>query len=93
MRILAIVRLWSVFLFCLILFSLQAATRLSFEANLGQTGTDIRYLVHTPNGVIFITNRGITLSGGGHTLPAQLHSNCLATNTTSASRRRPSQWW
>src|ERR1039458_3590469 len=63
-------RLWFVFCACLIPFSLHAGG-LSFEPNLGQTGSEIRYLARTSNGVIFITDRGITLNGPPKPQPAR----------------------
>lgn len=69
MRILSNLRWWCVLCGYLASFNLQAAG-ISFEPNLGQTGADIRYLARTSSGVIFITDRGITLSEPLHTVPA-----------------------
>jgi hypothetical protein len=73
------------------------------KPTLGQTGTDIRYLVHTANGVIFITDRGITLSAQLQTLPAfELLGSNLSTEWQPQSStgetfsyfigRDPSKW-
>ena len=71
MRIPANLHLWFVSCACLTPFSLQAGAGLSFETNLGQTGSEIRYLARTSNGVIFITDRGITLNGRPNPQPAR----------------------
>jgi hypothetical protein len=64
MRIPANLRLWCVFCAYTIPFCLQARAELSFEANLGQTAPENRYLARTSSGVIFITDQGITLNEG-----------------------------
>ena len=58
---------------CLILVNsagLYTTDSLSFEPNRGQTAAEIRYLARTSNGVIFVTDRGVTLSGAARTAPA-----------------------
>jgi hypothetical protein len=70
MPIRANIRLWSVLCSCLTPLSLWAGADLSFEPNRGQTGAEIRYLARTRDGVIFVTDRGLTLSGQGQTAPA-----------------------
>jgi hypothetical protein len=69
MPIRASVRLW--WLLCLCFApGLRGGTGLSFEPNRGQTAAEIRYLARTANGVIFVTDRGVTLSGAKQTAPA-----------------------
>jgi hypothetical protein len=64
MRILAYLRLWFVFCVCLLPIRLHAGAGLSFEPNLGQTAAEIRYLVRTSSGVIFVTDRGVIVNKG-----------------------------
>jgi hypothetical protein len=70
MPIRASVRLWCLLWLCLAPTGLQGGTGLSFEPNRGQTAAEIRYLARTANGVIFVTDRGVTLSGPKRTVPA-----------------------
>ena len=74
------------FLASMLPFTLQAAGGLSFEPNLGQTGAGIRYLAHASNGVIFVTDRGITLQGGASY--ELLNSNSSAEWTPESSTGR-----
>ncbi|HLK17413.1 MAG TPA: hypothetical protein VKT81_00615 [Bryobacteraceae bacterium] len=48
----------------------EAAGGLSFEPNLGQTGSDVRYIARTSGGVVFVTEHGIVLSAGNAAIPA-----------------------
>src|SRR5215472_12287750 len=51
-------------------FTLHAANGISFEPNLGQTGSGIDYVVRTASAVVFITNSGIIVSGTERSTPA-----------------------
>src|SRR5579871_4461757 len=70
MRTVAKKRLWFLLSALAAPFSLAAAGALSFEPNLGQTGSDIRYVAGASSGVIFITDRGVVLRGMGQSVPA-----------------------